>query len=108
MTVKSRLDISVGDTETEIMESTTTITSEERRFSIGNKGEEIIATVWGSDDNQNWEVADSKTIPPNNYEILIVGPNHYPFVKLTGRTTVPNVESIVDCYLTYTEPAQDP
>ena len=77
---------------------------EDRRFGVGNGDNEINATAWGSDDNQNWTEEESKTIAPNNYETLIVGLNHYPYVKLTGRTTSSGQTSTVDGYLTYSEP----
>lgn len=104
MTTKSRTNVNVVDTETEIIESTNTNKSEERRFAIGNGEEEIIATLWGSNDNQSWEEVESKTIISNGYEIIILGPNHFWHVKLTGKTTSPGKSSIIDGYLTYTEP----
>jgi hypothetical protein len=102
MTTKSRLNVEVGDTETEIIESTETVSSEERKFGVGNGEKEIIATAWGSDDNQNWHEEDSATIGPGRYKILIVGPSHDPWVKLTARTSGSGETSIVDGYLTYT------
>jgi hypothetical protein len=106
MATKSNLGVEVGDTETEIIESTYTSTNVDRVFGVGNITKEIIATAWGSDDNQNWVEEESKTIGPGEYKILIVGIHHVPFVKLTGRTTAPGEKSIVDTYLTYTEPYQ--
>jgi hypothetical protein len=104
MATKSILGVEVGDAETEIMDSTETSTSEDRKFSVGNGEKEIIATAWGSDDNQNWEEADSATIPPSGYKVLVLGPNHLPHVKLTGRTINSDETSVVDTYLTYPEP----
>lgn len=104
MVTKSRLSMSVVQTETEIIESTRTVTSEERRFGVGNGDNEIIATAWGSDDNQNWEEIESKTVEPHAYVILIAGPSHWWNLKLTGRTTNSGIPSSVDAYLVYTEP----
>ena len=103
MATISRLAVEVRDTETEIIESTHTSTNEDRIFGVGNGEKEIIATIWGSDDGQNWNEEESKTIPPGSYEILKLGPHHFPRVKLTGRTTAPDETSIVDAYLTYAE-----
>ncbi len=108
MATISGLGVEVRATETEIIESTLTSTSEDRIFGVGNGEKEIIATVWGSDDGQDWNEEESKTIPPRVYEILILGLNHYPRVKLTGRTTTPGETSIVDTYLTYPEPDSIP
>jgi hypothetical protein len=102
MTVKSNLDVEVTDTETELIEPTQTFTGEDRTFGVGNGDKEIIATAWGSDGGQTWEEEDSKTIAPDQYETLVVGPTHFPRVKLTARTTTPEETSIVDGYLTYT------
>jgi hypothetical protein len=105
MTTISRLNVEVRNIETEIIESTLTSTSEARTFGVGNKGEkEIIATAWGSDDGDQWNEEESKSVPPNTYKNLIVGPTHHGYVKLTGRTTNPDETSIVDGYLTYSEP----
>jgi hypothetical protein len=104
MATKSRLNVEVKDSETEVIESTYTSTSEERNFGVGNGEKEIIATVWGSDDNQTWDEEDSKTIAPSNYDTLTAGTSHYPYVKLTCRTTTSGEISIVDGYLTYPEP----
>ena len=63
MASKSNLNVEVRYAETQIIESTVTVTSEDRIFGVGNKGEnEIIATAWGSNDDQNWEEVESKTI----------------------------------------------
>ena len=104
MAIKSRLNVEVGDTETEIIESTETDKSEDRTFGVGNGDKEIIATAWGSDDGENWQVEESKNVAPSSYKVLIVGNNHFPFVKLTGRTTSATETSVVDGYLTYSEP----
>lgn len=104
MATKSNLNVEVGDIETELIESTLTSTDENRTFGVGNGEKEIKATTWGSNDNQNWEEEESKTIAPRDYETLIVGINHFPRVKLTGRTTTPDETSILDAYLTYSPP----
>ncbi|UCE73245.1 MAG: hypothetical protein JSV56_09435 [Methanomassiliicoccales archaeon] len=104
MITKSNLGVEVSYVETEIIESTETVKNEERRFGVGNGDKEIIAEVWGSDDNQTWEKDDSKTIDPGDYATLRSGPSHHPFVKLTGRTTVSGEMGIVDGYLIYNEP----
>ena len=104
MATKSRLNVEVRDTETEIIESTKTVTSEERIFGVGNKDKEMIATVWGSNDEENWEQVESKTVGPGSYENIIMGNNHWFHVKLTGRTSITGEVSIVDGYLTYTIP----
>ncbi len=104
MTTISRLNIEVGDTETELIESTLTSTNEDRTFGVGNREKEIKATVWGSNDSLNWNEEESKTIPPGSYEILILGTHHFPKVKLTGRTTNSDETSVVDAYLTYSHP----
>jgi hypothetical protein len=101
MVVKSNLDVEVGDTETEIIEPTQTYTGENRTFGVGNGDKEIIAMAWGSEDNRNWVEEDSKTIAPEEYKVLVVGPTHVPWVKLTARATTPVEPSIVDGYLTY-------
>lgn len=104
MITKSNLDVEVRDTETEIIEPTRTVTTEERRFGVGNRGKEIIATAWGSDDSENWEKIESKTVGPNEYAILTAGPSHWWHLKLTGRTTTSGETSTVDGHLVYTEP----
>ncbi len=101
MPTKSALGVEVGDTEMEIIESTETVTSEERRFGVGNGEKEIIATAWGSEDDQNWEEIESKTVAPHSYETIMGGISHHSYVKLTGRTTTPDETSIADAYLTY-------
>lgn len=108
MVTKSRLNVEVRDAETEIIESTMTDKSKERKFSVGNGDDEIIATSWGSDDNQNWEEVESVPIAPSGYVTMILGPSHWWHVKLTSKTTASGVISIVDGYLTYTEPLDNP
>lgn len=109
MAIKSNLNVEVGDTETEIIEPTATVTTDERIFSVGNREREIIATAWGSNsDTGGWEQIESKTIAPGGYGIIILGMNHHLYVKLTGRTTLPGETSVVDGYLTFTEPVQNP
>ena len=104
MATKSRLGIEVGDTETEIIEPTETVTNENREFKVKNGEKEIIVTAWGSESDNGWEVETSKTISPNDEDTLTVGPSHDPWLKLTARTTSPRETSTVDGYLTYTEP----
>ena len=104
MATISSLGIEVGNTETEIIEATHTNKDENRTFGVGNQTNEIIATVWGSDDNQDWKELEIKTIAPGSYEHLIVGPSHDPWVKLTGRTMNPGITSSIDGYLIYSEP----
>ena len=104
MATKSSLNVEVGDSETEIIESTHTSTESDRTFGVGNGDKEIIATAWGSDDEENWFKEESKTVAAHAYKILIVGLHHYPYVKLTGRTTTSGQTSIIDGYLTYEEP----
>lgn len=104
MATKSNLNVSVGDTETELIESTATDTQEDRTFSIGNGDKEISATAWGSNSGTSWEEIESKTIDPSGYETIILGSNHYLYVKLTGKTTTSGDTSIVDAFLTYTPP----
>lgn len=104
MATKSRIDVEVKDSETEIIESTATVTSEERRFCVGNKDRAITITAWGSNDNQNWDEVQSKNIGPNTYDTIILGPNHYWHVKLTGKTTSTGKTGAVDAFLIYTEP----
>ncbi len=104
MTTISRLKVEVKFTETEIIESTATLTHDDRVFGVGNGEKEIIATAWGSKDNNEWEKIESKTVAPMGYENIILGSNHYLYVKLTARTTGSGETSIVDGYLTYTIP----
>ncbi|UCG69434.1 MAG: hypothetical protein JSV09_16975 [Thermoplasmata archaeon] len=104
MATISRLNVEVGDTETEIIESTATVTSEERIFGVGNGDKEITATAWGLNDEGIWVVIESKIVTPKAYEKIILGINHYFHVKLTGRTNVSGEISFVDGFLTYTAP----
>jgi hypothetical protein len=104
MTVKSSENVEVNNTETEIIEPTDTDKNENRTFSVENGDKQIIASAWGLDDNQTWQVEDSKPILPNDTGILVVGPTHMPRVKLTARTTMVTDISIVSATLTYSEP----
>jgi hypothetical protein len=101
MATISNLNVEVGDTETDLIESTETSTNEDRAFGVGNGAKEIIATIWGSDNNEDWNEEDVRPMPPNIYDTLILGAHHYPYVKLTARTTSSGETSIVDAYLTY-------
>ena len=86
MAIKSNLDVVVSDSETEIIESTETVTTASRKFNVGNGEKRISITAWGSNDNQNWEEVESKTIGINKYDSIIMGLNHHLYVKLTGKT----------------------
>lgn len=97
-----RNDVVVSSSETEIIESTYTDKWHNRIFHIDNGEYEIIATIWGSNDNQNWVYWDSATIDPEKSEPMVLGMNHWWYVKLTGRTTGdPDTTSTVDASLTY-------
>jgi hypothetical protein len=106
MATISNLNVEVGDQDTVIIDSTETATNEDRIFGIGNGENEIIAKVWGSNDNQNWEEVDNKPIPPQGYENIIMGHNHFFYVKLTGKTSSVGKTSVVDGYFTYTQPPE--
>ncbi|UCE75316.1 MAG: hypothetical protein JSV56_06345 [Methanomassiliicoccales archaeon] len=100
--VKERLDVEVASSETEIIESTYTDRYRNRRFRIENGENEIIATVWGSNGDENWEYWTSETIAPEKTDSIVLGVNHFWYVKLTGRTTgLPTETSIVDASLIY-------
>ena len=99
---KESLDVVVGNSETEIIDSTYTDKWRNRRFRIENGENEIIATVWGSNDEVNWEFWESETIDPGKTDTMVLGSNHWWYVKLTGRTIgSPDTTSIVDASLTY-------
>ena len=103
--VKESLNVTVGDSETEIMESTLTDKKFNRKFDIYNGENEIIATAWGSNDQVTWEAMCTITLSPYENNWLILGHNHWWYVKLTGRTTnPPNTICIVDAYLYYRVP----
>jgi hypothetical protein len=100
--VKEALDVEVDNTETEIIDSTYTDKWHNRRFRIENGENEIIVTAWGSNDEQNWEYWDSHIIDPDKTDIMVLGVNHWWYVKLTGRTTGSTYAiSILDASLTY-------
>jgi hypothetical protein len=99
--VKERNDVTVTSTETEIIESTYTDKWRNRIFQIRNGENEIITTLWGSNDDENWEYWDSVTIGPNENENIVLGTNHFWYVKLTGITTQPTEVSVVDATLNY-------
>lgn len=107
MVTKTNLNVEIGDQDTVIIDSTETTTNEDRIFGVGNGENVIIAKVWGSNDNRNWEEVDNKTVPPNGYENIIMGNNHFFYVKLTGKTTSVGKTSVVDGYFTYTPPTSD-
>jgi hypothetical protein len=96
---KERNDVTVTSSETELIESTYTDKWHNRLFHVENGGNEIIATIWGSNDDETWEYWDSVTIGNNENENMVLGPNHYWYVKLTGRTTGSSSASIVDATL---------
>ena len=103
--IKESLDVTVYNTETEIIDSTLTDKKYNRKFLIDNKENEIVVTAWGSNDEVDWEVMATKTISTVTPEWLILGKNHYWYVKLTGRTTgIPETTSTVDAYLYYRIP----
>jgi hypothetical protein len=89
MATISNLNVEVGDQDTVIIDSTETATNEDRIFGIGNGENEIIAKVWGSNDNQNWEEVDNKPIPPQGYENIIMG--HGPQSFLLCKTYWKNI-----------------
>lgn len=101
-TIKESLDVTVYNTETEIIDSTLTDKKYNRKFQIDNGENEIVVTAWGTNDGVTWEVMGTKTISAYNTEWLILGQNHYWYVKLTGRTTETTyLISIVDAELYY-------
>lgn len=104
MAIKTVSNIEVGYDETKIIESTDTDKNQTRTFNLENGEKDIIATAWGLDERQIWKVEDSRTISSHDKGVLIVGPNHAPKVKLTGRTTSTDDTSVVDATLTYPEP----
>lgn len=100
--VIERNDVRVGYTETEIIEPTYTDKNYNRIFDIDNGEYEIMYSIWGSNDNHNWEFWESGTIPPNGGTIHVLGKDHFWYVKLTGRTTgLPTQTSMVDASLHY-------
>ncbi len=98
--IKQSENVVVNNTETEIIESTLTDRYRNRKFRIANGENEIIATVWGSNDDLTWEYWDSVIIDPEKSESMVMGINHFWYIKLTGRTTGPQT-SIVDACLYY-------
>lgn len=103
--IKESLDVTVTSTETEIMESTLTDKKYNRKFYVENGDNEIVITAWGSNDEADWEFMATKIISTKTPEWLILGQNHYWYVKLTGKTTgQPGETSVVDAYLYYRIP----
>lgn len=103
-TIKESLDVTVYVTETEIIDSTLTNKKYNRKFEISNGEYEIFVTAWGSNDEVTWEVMDTKTISAENTDWLILGQNHFWYIKLTGKTTgSPDLQSTVDADLFYRE-----
>ena len=98
---KSVSNIEVRTTETEIMDPTMVDSKANKRFTVDNGENEIIATAWGSKNGIDWIQKDEKTIGSNENGILVVGPNHCINVKLTGRTTAQTAISSVDATLTW-------
>ena len=47
-------------------------------FPLINGAKKIIASAWGLDEFQTWQVEDSKTILPNETGTLVVGQTHIP------------------------------
>jgi hypothetical protein len=66
---------------------------------------EISVTVYGSNDLETWEVMTTETISIYDSKIIVLGKNHWWYVKLTGAITGGSGSSIVDAYLYYKEPA---
>lgn len=102
MVIKSNLNVSVGDTETELIGSTETDSNQDREFRIGNREKEISVTAWGSNPGEEWEEIETKTIDSHLYDIIIILRNHYINCKLTGKTTNQGDTSMVDSFFTYT------
>lgn len=100
--MKERNDVEVYSSETEIIESTLTDKWHNRKFHIDNGQHEIIYTIWGSNDDENWEFWETGTLDQYQSTVHVMGTNHYWYIKLTGRTTSLTDElSIVDASLTY-------
>jgi hypothetical protein len=100
--VKERNDVMVISSETEIIESTLTDKWHNRLFQIYNGQYEIKYTIWGSNDNENWEFWDSGTLDPYQNTVHVMGINHFWYIKLTGKTIATHIiPSIVDASLTY-------
>jgi hypothetical protein len=102
--VKERNNVEVAYTETEIIESTYTDKWRNRIFRIENGANEITATVWGSNDEETWEYWDSTTIDAYDNDNMVMGRNHWWYIKLTGHTNEDPLISIVDASLAYHEP----
>lgn len=100
----SATNIEVSSTETEIIGSTETNKNENRTFTVQNGEKQIEAIAWGLDDNEVWQIEDTKTIFPREGDVLVVGLTHCPRVKLTGRTTSSEGISIVNATLTFADP----
>jgi hypothetical protein len=100
--VNEQNDVEVYSRETEIIGSTLTDKWHNRKFHIDNGQLEIIYTIWGSNDDENWVFWDTGSIEPYQSTVHVMGINHYWYIKLTGRTTEQHVTpSIVDASLTY-------
>lgn len=100
--VKERNDVDVDSNETEIIDSTYTDKWRNRKFHIENGQYGIIYTIWGSNDDGNWEYWDSGTLDPYQSTVHVMGTNHFWYIKLTGRTTAQSeTSSEVDASLTY-------
>ena len=100
MTVITVENVEVGDSETVIIEPQETDKNKNRIFAIANRDQEIEVKAMGSNDMENWETRETKIIPPNNADSLIVGP-FVCWVKLIGKTTTPGTISNVDASLVY-------
>lgn len=97
--------VEVTSSDTEIIPPTYTDKWHNRIFHIENGEHQIIVTVWGSNDNQDWEYWDSEVINPEKTENIVMGVNHYWHVKLTGKTVEDqSTPSMVDASLTYQIP----
>jgi hypothetical protein len=100
--IKESKNVEVDSYETVIIDCTYTHKYRNRVFHIDNGENEIIATAWGSNDEKTWEVMETTTISPEQSDTLVMGKNHYWYVKLTGKTTGFE-NSVVDACLYYHE-----
>lgn len=103
MTVIVKENVEVGEEETEIIGSTETPSCDQNRvFAVASGNKPLEVTAWGSENGEDWEEKDSKTIRANDADSLIVGPTIY-YVKLTGKVPASNLNgtTTVDAALVY-------
>ena len=100
MTIIIRENVTVTDSETEIIEPMETDKEEDRIFTVSNGDNKIEVKAWGTNDGENWIEKDSKMIEANDNGSLTAGPNVF-ITKLTGKTLEPGRTSIVDASLTW-------